>query len=91
MREAHAAYRGSWEIARHMEKTILPLRKEIQQESLLHYNGMLKDLSAFIHISSQLGYDFRLLREVQQRLHIRALKRASAIATRSGLHGNSAT
>jgi len=47
-REAHAAYRGSWEIARHMEKTILPLRKEIQQESLLHYNGMLKDLSSFI-------------------------------------------
>ena len=28
--------------------TILPLRKEIQQESLLHYNGMLKDLSSFI-------------------------------------------
>jgi UDPglucose 6-dehydrogenase len=25
-----------------------------------------KDLSAFIHISSQLGYDFRLLKEVQQ-------------------------
>ena len=47
-REAHAAYRGSWEIARHMENTILPLRKEIQQESLLHYNGMLKDLSSFI-------------------------------------------
>jgi outer membrane protein TolC len=47
-REAHAAYRGSWEIARHMENTILPLRREIQQESLLHYNGMLKDLSSFI-------------------------------------------
>ena len=47
-REAHAAYRGAWEIARHMEKTILPLRKEIQLESLLHYNGMLKDLSSFI-------------------------------------------
>ncbi len=47
-REAHAAYRGTWEIARHMETIILPLRDQIQQESLLHYNGMLKDLSAFI-------------------------------------------
>ncbi|NDA47251.1 MAG: TolC family protein, partial [Alphaproteobacteria bacterium] len=47
-REAHAAYRGTWEIARHMETIILPLRDQIQQESLLHYNGMLKDVSAFI-------------------------------------------
>jgi outer membrane protein TolC len=47
-REAYAAYQGTFEIARHMEKTILPLRDQIQQESLLHYNGMLKDLSAFI-------------------------------------------
>ncbi len=47
-REAYAAYRGSWEIARHYDKSILPLRQEIQNEMLLHYNGMLKDLSSLI-------------------------------------------
>jgi outer membrane protein TolC len=47
-REAYAAYRGSWEIARHYDKSVLPLRQEIQNEMLLHYNGMLKDLSSLI-------------------------------------------
>jgi len=48
-REAYAAYRGSWDIARHYDKSVLPLRQEIQNEMLLHYNGMLKDLSALIN------------------------------------------
>lgn len=47
-REAYTAYRGSWDIARHYDKSILPLRQEIQNEMLLHYNGMLKDLSSLI-------------------------------------------
>ena len=47
-REAYAAYRGSWDIARHYDKSILPLRQDIQNEMLLHYNGMLKDLSSLI-------------------------------------------
>jgi len=47
-REAYAAYHGTWNVARHFEKTILPLRQEIQNEMLLHYNGMLKDLSSLI-------------------------------------------
>ena len=47
-REAYAAYHGTWNVARHFEKTVLPLRQEIQNEMLLHYNGMLKDLSSLI-------------------------------------------
>jgi outer membrane protein TolC len=47
-REAYAAYRGTWNVARHFEKTVLPLRQEIQNEMLLHYNGMLTDLSSLI-------------------------------------------
>ena len=47
-REAYLAYRGTWEIARHFERSVLPLRDTIQQESLLHYNGMLTDVTALI-------------------------------------------
>lgn len=47
-REAYTAYHGTWNVARHFEKTVLPLRQEIQNEMLLHYNGMLKDLGSLI-------------------------------------------
>lgn len=47
-REAYIAYHGTWNVARHFEKTVLPLRQTIQEEMLLHYNGMLKDLSSLI-------------------------------------------
>jgi outer membrane protein TolC len=48
VREAFVAYQGTWNVARHYEQTVLPLRQEIQNEMLLHYNGMLKDLSSLI-------------------------------------------
>jgi outer membrane protein TolC len=33
------------QISRHFESRILPLRRIIEEESLLHYNGMLTDVS----------------------------------------------
>jgi outer membrane protein TolC len=47
-REAYIAYRGTHEIARHHATRILPLRQVIQEESLLHYSGMLTDVTALI-------------------------------------------
>lgn len=47
-REAALAYRGTWEIARHYEATVLPLRKQIQDEALLQYSGMLVDVTSLI-------------------------------------------
>ncbi|HPG01956.1 MAG TPA: TolC family protein [Beijerinckiaceae bacterium] len=44
VREAYTAYRGSFDVARLYMSRILPLRKTIQDESLLRYNGMLTDL-----------------------------------------------
>jgi outer membrane protein TolC len=41
VREAYAAYRTAWDIARHHRDEIVPLRQRIQQENLLRYNGML--------------------------------------------------
>ncbi|WP_244466181.1 TolC family protein [Hyphomicrobium sp. GJ21] len=43
-RQAYQAYRGSYDIARYYEKTILPLRETISEQTLLNYNGMLSDL-----------------------------------------------
>lgn len=47
-REAYVAYRGTHEIARHHAARILPLRAVIQEESLLHYSGMLTDVTVLI-------------------------------------------
>lgn len=47
-REAYTAYRGNHDIARLYQNQVLPLRKIIQDESLLQYNGMLIDVTQLI-------------------------------------------
>ena len=41
VREAYAAYRSAYDIARHHFDEIVPLRQRIADENLLRYNGML--------------------------------------------------
>jgi outer membrane protein TolC len=48
VREAYAGFRGSYDIARHYQKEILPLRKIISEETMLRYNAMIADLSALL-------------------------------------------
>ncbi len=43
-REAYQTYRGAFDIAKHYEKEILPLRQIISDETLLNYNAMITDL-----------------------------------------------
>ena len=43
-REAYQSYRGAYDIARHYEREILPLRQVITDETLLNYNAMITDL-----------------------------------------------
>jgi outer membrane protein TolC len=40
-REALLAYHSYWDIARHYQGVLLPLRQHVSSEKLLHYNGML--------------------------------------------------
>ncbi|MEQ1613824.1 MAG: TolC family protein [Hyphomicrobiaceae bacterium] len=47
-REAYTGYRGAYEIAMHYQKEVLPLRQIISDETLLNYNGMLKDLFSLL-------------------------------------------
>lgn len=47
-REAYTSYRASYDIARQYQDNVLPLRKIIQDESLLHYSGMLIDVTQLI-------------------------------------------
>lgn len=47
-REAYTGYRGSYDIALHYQKQVLPQRKIIQDESLLQYSGMLIDVTTLI-------------------------------------------
>jgi outer membrane protein TolC len=48
IRQAYTSYRGSFDIAMHYQKEVLPLRKIISDETLLQYNGMLFDLSQLL-------------------------------------------
>ena len=48
VREAYLAYPGAFDVARLYESKVLPLRQHIQDESLLHYNGMLTDLFSLL-------------------------------------------
>jgi hypothetical protein len=41
LREAYHAYRTAFDVARHYRDEIVPLRKQISEEVLLRYNGML--------------------------------------------------
>jgi outer membrane protein TolC len=47
-REAYQAYRGAYDIARHYEREVLPLRRIISEETLLNYNAMIRDLFALL-------------------------------------------
>jgi outer membrane protein TolC len=47
-REAYQVWRGTHDVSRLYQNQILPLRKTIQDESLLQYNGMLIDVTQLI-------------------------------------------
>jgi outer membrane protein TolC len=47
-REAYLRYRGNYDLARYYQSRVLPLRKTIQDETLLHYSGMLVDVTRLI-------------------------------------------
>ncbi|AZO79151.1 MULTISPECIES: TolC family protein [unclassified Bosea (in: a-proteobacteria)] len=47
-REAYTAYRANYDITRQYQNNVLPLRKIIQDQSLLHYSGMLNDVTDLI-------------------------------------------
>jgi outer membrane protein TolC len=40
-RSAYTAYRSTYDIASHYRNTVIPLRIEVEKESLLTYNGMI--------------------------------------------------
>jgi outer membrane protein TolC len=47
-REAYQKYRGAYDIARHYEREVLPLRQIISDEMLLNYNAMIKDVFSLL-------------------------------------------
>lgn len=48
VREAYQRYRGQYDITRHYQGSVLPLRKTIQDQSLLQYSGMLIDVTTLL-------------------------------------------
>jgi outer membrane protein TolC len=61
VRESYAAYRTSFELAKHYRDEVVPLRKRISEENLLRYNGMLIGVFELLadsreQVSSVTGY-----------------------------------
>ena len=50
-RESYLAWKGAWDVARVYQNQVLPLRKIIQDEQQMQYNGMLADLFTLIQDS----------------------------------------
>ena len=48
VREAYLRYRGQYDLTRHYQGSVLPLRKTIQDQALLQYSGMLVDVTQLI-------------------------------------------
>ncbi|KOX47981.1 transporter [Streptomyces purpurogeneiscleroticus] len=48
VREAYQRYRGQFDITRHYQTSVLPLRRTIQDQALLQYSGMLLDVTTLI-------------------------------------------
>lgn len=48
VREAYLRYRGQYDLARHYQGRVLPLRQTIQEQALLQYSGMLIDVTQLI-------------------------------------------
>ena len=48
VREAFQRYRGQYDITRHYQTSVLPLRRTIQDQALLQYSGMLLDVTTLI-------------------------------------------
>jgi outer membrane protein TolC len=48
VREAYGGYRGTYDIAKLYQKDVLPLRRVISDETMLHYNAMIADLSVLL-------------------------------------------
>ncbi|RBA24351.1 TolC family protein [Herminiimonas fonticola] len=44
VRESYAAYRSAYELSAHYRDQVVPLRKQISEEMLLRYNGMLSSV-----------------------------------------------
>jgi len=53
VREAYSGYRGAYDLARHYQRTIVPLNKTITDEELLRYNGMLTGILQLLDATRQ--------------------------------------
>ena len=60
VREAHLRYRGQYDLARHYQSSVIPLRQTIQEQTQLQANGMIVDATTLIQDARQ-----RILSNVQ--------------------------
>ena len=100
-REAYEVYRAAYDIARHYEREVLPLRRIIAEETLLNYNAMIRDLFALLaearaRIAAntqaiEARRDFWLAPSISGRHRRRARPARGATGQHAGRHGDPGT
>ncbi len=79
-RAAYQVYRGSYDIARHYQAQVLPLRQIVTDEAQLRYNGMLTDLfQLLVDTRAQIDSNVAAI-EAQRDFFIAATDLSAAIA-----------
>jgi outer membrane protein TolC len=78
-REAYRGYRASYDIARHYQREVLPLRKIISDETLLRYNAMQIDVFALLKEARQRVTSTMAAIEAQRDFHLAQVNLGTAI------------
>jgi outer membrane protein TolC len=79
-RTAYQVYRGSYDIARHYQAQVLPLRQIVADEAQLRYNGMLTDVfQLLVDTRAQIDSNVAAI-EAQRDFFIAATDLSAAIA-----------
>jgi len=86
VREAYAAYRTAFDLARHYRDEIVPLRKRISEEVLLRYNGMLSSVFELLADSRDAVASVNAYLEAQRDFWIAEADLQMALTTGSPAH-----
>jgi outer membrane protein TolC len=78
-REAYRAYRASYDIAKHYQSEVLPLRKIISDETLLRYNAMQIDVFALLQEARSRIASTMAAIEAEREFHLAQINLGAAI------------
>jgi outer membrane protein TolC len=90
-RESYLDYRASYDLARHYRDQVVPLRKQISDETLLRYNGMLASSADLLADAREQASAINGYIEALKEFWIAHANLQAALGSRVGTSANTAT